>query len=118
MASLAIALPCLPGGADKLRALARECSGPRRPEFDDFHRRVGLSGERWFLQQTPQGELLILTLEGDPAGALAKLGASDHPFDIWFREAVREVHGVDLSQPPAGPPPELVFESVTAGVPA
>ena len=116
MATLAIALPCLPGGADKLRSLARECSGPRRAEFDDFHRRVGLSGERWYLQQTPQGELLILALEGDPGGALAKLAASGHPFDVWFRGAVKEVHGVDLAQPLPGPPPDLVLENMTEGV--
>jgi len=118
MGTLAIALPCLTGGAERLRAIARECDGPRRADFDDFHRRVGLTSERWFLQQTPQGELLILQLEGDPIGALGKLAGSNHPFDVWFREAVREVHGVDLSEPLPGPPPELVFEHAGSGVPA
>jgi hypothetical protein len=107
---MAVALPCLPGGGQKLRELARECSGPRRAEFEDFHRRVGLVGERWFLQQTPQGELAVIALEGDPGGALQKLAASDQPFDVWFRERVKEVHGVDFGQPLPGPPPELVFE--------
>ena len=116
MAYLAIALPCVPGGADKLRALADECAGPRQAEFEEFHRRVGLSEERWFVQQTPQGDLCIITLEGDPAGAMAKLGASQHPFDVWFREAVKGVHGVDFAAPMPGPPPVQVFESVTAGV--
>ena len=118
MATLSIALPCLPGGADRLRALAGELSGPRRAEFDDFHRRVGLAGERWYIQQTPQGELLILALDGDPAGALARLAQSDHPFDGWFRTAVKEVHGVDLSRPLPGPAPEMVLESSTEEVPA
>ena len=111
MAHLAIALPCLPGGADKLRDLARECSGPRQAEFEDFHRRLGLSAERWFLQQTPQGDLCIVTLEGDPAGAMARLGSSQHPFDVWFREAVKGVHGVDFAAPLPGPAPVQVFES-------
>src|ERR1051326_2960801 len=110
MEGFAIALPCLPGGAEKLRAVAAACAGSRREEFEDFHRRVGLTGERWFLQQTPQGELVIVTLDGDAAGSMKKLGASDHPFDVWFREQVRQVHGVDFTQPPVGPPPELVFE--------
>lgn len=118
MAHLAIALPCLAGGAEKLRDLARECAGPRQAEFEDFHRRVGLSAERWFLQQTPQGDLCIVTLEGDPMGAMAKLGASQHPFDVWFRDAVKAVHGVDFAAPLPGPPPDQVFESVTEGVPA
>lgn len=110
MSSLAIALPCLPGGAEKVRQLAQECSGPRRGEFEDFHGRLGLTSERWYLQRTPQGELLLVVLDGDPGGAMAKLGGSDHPFDVWFREQVKHVHGVDFAQPMPGPPPEQVFE--------
>ena len=109
MASLALALPCLPGGADKLRSLAEECRGPRRQEFEEFHHRVGLTDEGWYLQSTPQGELFILTLEGDPMGAVAKLAASRHPFDSWFKERAKEIHGVDFNQPLPGPPPEQVF---------
>ena len=110
MQNLALALPCLPGGADKLRRLAAECRGPRHEEFADFHQRVGLDVERWYLQQTPQGELAIVYLEGDPAGAMGKLAVSDHPFDIWFRDQAKAVHGVDFAQPLPGPPPEAVFE--------
>ena len=110
MSHLAIALPCLPDGASKLRDLAAACAGPRREEFAEFHRRVGLDKERWYLQQTPSGDLLVLTLDGDPGGALARLAGSDHPFDVWFREQVRDVHGVDLSAPLPAPPPEMVFE--------
>ena len=110
MKRLALALPCLPGGDQKLRDLAEECRGPRRSEFEDFHRRVGLEREAWFLQQTPLGALFVLTLEGDPAGAIAKLSTSEHPFDQWFKERAREVHGVDFNEPLPAPPPEMVFE--------
>jgi hypothetical protein len=110
MGSMAIAIPCLPGGGEKLRILAKECAGPRRQEFADFHARVGLTSEQWFLQQTPQGEMLILVLEGDPVGALAALAESKDEFDTWFLERVKEVHGVDLRQPLPGPAPEMVFE--------
>ena len=110
MPHLAIALPCLPGGADKLRQLAKECAGPRKAEFADFHKRVGLSLEHWFLQKTPQGELVILHLDGDPMGAMAKLAGSDHPFDRWFRDQVQKVHGVDFAKPLPGPAPEPIFE--------
>ena len=109
MATLALALPCLPGGADQARKLAAACRD-RRAEFTDFHHRVGLSAERWYLQDTPQGTLILLVLEGDPQGAVGKLAASDHPFDRWFREQVRAIHGVDFSQPLPGPLPEQVFE--------
>ena len=110
MAQLAIAIPTIPGGGDALRRLAEECSGPRKDEFQDFHERVGLEREAWYLQQTPQGELFILVLEGDPLGALGTLAASDHEFDQWFLDRAKEVHGMDLRQPLPGPPPEQVFE--------
>ena len=110
MANLAIALPCLPGGGAKLREIAAECSNGRRTEFEDFHRRVGLTVERWYLQQTPMGELCLITIDGDPLGAMAKLAASDHPFDVWFKDQIKLVHGVDFGQPMPGPPPEQVFE--------
>jgi hypothetical protein len=90
--------------------MAEECRGSRRAEFEDFHRRVGLSKESWYLQQSPQGELFVLVIEGDPLGAVQKLGASNESFDVWFRERAKEVHGVDFSQPLPGPPPEQVFE--------
>ncbi len=109
MATLALALPCLPGGAQALRELADACNGSRRREFEAFHRRVGLTEERWYLQQTPQGEIFILTLAGDPEGAIAKLRGSDHPFDRWFKEQARAVHGIDFDQPLPGPPPEQIF---------
>jgi hypothetical protein len=43
-------------------------------------------------------------------GAIQKLAASDHPFDRWFKEQSREVHGIDFNQRLPGPPPEQVFE--------
>jgi hypothetical protein len=110
MSTLALALPCLPGGADKLRQLAEQCRGPRHEEFAGFHQRAGLDIERWYLQQTPQGELFVLYLDGDPLGAIGMLAASDHPFDVWFREQAKQIHGIDFSQPLPAPPPEVVFE--------
>ena len=97
-----------------LHGLAEICRGERRQEFEDFHRRVGLSAEQWFLQQTPQGDLFMLILEGDPLGAVTKLAGSDHPFDRWFKERVREVHGVDFNQPCPGRRPNRFLRARSA----
>lgn len=97
-----------------MRRLAQEVQGPRRDEYDDFHRRVGLQGEAWYIQQTPQGDLSIAYLEGDdPLRSVQALAQSDHPFDRWFKEQVKLVHGIDFNQPPAGPLPEVVHDSVS-----
>ncbi len=42
--------------------------------------------------------------------AMQHLAASNEPFELWFRERVKGVHGVDFAQPLPGPPPEVVFE--------
>jgi hypothetical protein len=42
---------------------------------------------------------------------MAKLGSSEHQFDKWFGAKVSEVHGIDLAQPPPGPPPQLYLDS-------
>jgi hypothetical protein len=45
------------------------------------------------------------------------MGRSQEPFDVWFRQFLMEIYGLDLSQPPAGPPPEQVLDwSATARV--
>lgn len=38
------------------------------------------------------------------------IAASNHPFDVWFKEQVTEFTDLDLSQPPPGPPLELVLQ--------
>ena len=54
----------------------------------------------------------IVYLEADdiPA-AMAAVTSSDLPFHQWFRERVREVHNLDLSQQP--PPQPTVLHDTT-----
>jgi hypothetical protein len=68
--------------------------------------------ERAFLQQTPHGDLVIVTLEGDdPAAAFMKFAEGSDPFTQWFRAKVAELHGVDLAAAFPGPLPQLVADS-------
>jgi hypothetical protein len=36
------------------------------------------------------------------------IASSQEPFDVWFRERMQEVHGVDLAEP--APPPKQVLD--------
>ena len=68
--------------------------------------------ERTFHQQTPQGDFVIVTLEGnDPEAAFAKFGQGTDPFTTWFKAQVKEIHGMDLGQPPPVPMPKLMVDS-------
>ena len=110
MALLVTAAPILPGKTDQWRQFIAELNGPRRREFEESRQRAGVH-ERTFLQQTPQGDLVIATFEGeDPAGALGRMATSDDEFTRWFLQQVADIHGVDPEQ--AMPAlPELVVDS-------
>jgi hypothetical protein len=113
MAMLAIAIPILPGKTDAWRSFIAELNGPRKDEFDASRRRLGVR-ERTFFEQTPMGDLVLVTLEGDdPAGAFAAFGQGSDDFTTWFKQQVQAVHGVDLGAPPPGPLPELVADTGT-----
>ena len=111
MALFAAAIPILPGKTDAWRQFVDELAGARKAEFDASRRRHGVR-ERTFLQQTPMGDFAVVTLEGDdPAGAFLRFAQDSDEFATWFKDRLREVHGVDPDAPPPGPLPELVVDS-------
>jgi hypothetical protein len=64
--------------------------------------------ERTFHQQTPQGDFVVVTMNGDdPEGAFTRFAEGTDPFTQWFKTQAMEIHGVDLSKPPPGPLPKL-----------
>lgn len=111
MASLAMAFPILPGKTEQWQHFCQEMVGPRYSEYQASRKRLGLTREVAYLQHTPQGDLAIIYVEAPSVPAVfGGLGASQEPFDVWFREQALEIHGVDLSQPPAGPLPEAIVD--------
>jgi hypothetical protein len=111
MTTVATALPILPGKTEEWRRTVQEATGPRRSELDDMHRRLNVHKANWFLQQTPQGDVAIVVLEGeDAAEAFAKWGQSRHALDMWFKEKIGATYGLDFNQPPPGPLPAMMYE--------
>lgn len=111
MALMAVAFPILPGKTDEWRAFMHELNGPRRQEFVDSRKKAGVH-ELTFLQPTPMGDLVIVTLDGDdPARSFGQLLAGTDAFSTWFRDQATRIHGIDPSSLPAGSPSELVVDS-------
>ncbi|MFQ5854323.1 MAG: hypothetical protein ACE5LU_01580 [Anaerolineae bacterium] len=109
MASLALTIPILPGKTEEFRAFVQEALGPRRAELDASGRKHGLDRQLIWVQPTPQGDVLIVYLEGDdPVKSNDSFVASQDPFDVWWKERIQAITGVDFNQPPPGLP-ELVF---------
>ena len=100
MASVAFTARVLPGKLDAWKAFHAQLDGPRRRDFEAQQRRLGLVRHRVWLHETAAGPVALVVQEGEePERARAILAASTHPFDAWFREQVKELHGVDLSEP-------------------
>jgi hypothetical protein len=109
MPVVAFVAPLLPGKAEDHRQFCEELLGARRDEYEASRRRLGITREGAWHQETPAGTVSVIYLEADDPGAATQgMGTSTDPFDEWFRERVREIHGFDLASPP--PPSEQVLD--------
>jgi hypothetical protein len=117
MPAIAFTAPLLPGKTEIDRLAMESCwRGERREAHQDARRRAGITKESVWLQSTPGGDLAVVYLEADDIGAaLATLGGSQEPFDRWFREHIRDVHGIALEDGFGPPVPLLDFDVDRAG---
>jgi hypothetical protein len=108
---LAFIAPVLPGKDDAARAFAREAFVTRRGDFAESRKALGQSAEVVTLNVTPMGSIVAVYLEGsDPVDANRRFAASDRPYDVWFKERLKELFPsqIDFSQPV--PPVKELFD--------
>jgi len=111
MAALAMAFPILPGKTEQWKHFCQEMAGPRRSEYEASNKRIGATRAALYLQQTPQGDMVVVYQEAaDMQHFFEAMGMSQEPYFVWFREQVKEIHGVDFSQPLPGPLPEAFMD--------
>ena len=107
----AITFPILPGKTDQWLKFINALNTDKKAEMDASRLALG-TRERTFLQRTPMGDFIIVTLEGkDPQSAFTNFGKGTDAFTQWFKKEVLECHGIDLANPPQGPLPEMVLDS-------
>ena len=101
MGYISFAAPVQPGKTDTWKEAVAAINGPRRSDYEASRRRIGVKSERAFLQQTPMGDMVIVSIEADDTSSFMKdMAMSTDPFDVWFKETVVVgVHGMDLSNP-------------------
>ncbi len=114
----AVVFPILPGKTGEWRSFVAELEGARNAEYTESRRRAGVR-ERAFLQPTPMGDLVILTLDGDdPSRSFGEMMSATDAFTTWFIERVKAIHGVDLRVPMTKSPSELISDTDRVAVPA
>jgi hypothetical protein len=110
MASIAFAVPVVPGQEEFDRQMLDEMAGSRREEYEAAMKEAGATRHAVWHQQTPDGSTLaVVYIEaGDAKAAAEHLGSADAPFNQWFREQMQRVHGIDISGP--APPSNQVHD--------
>ncbi|MFI5144623.1 MAG: hypothetical protein ACHQJ4_03425 [Ignavibacteria bacterium] len=111
---MAFSAPILPGKTEQWKKFINELKTTRNKEFSESRKSLNIR-ERSFLQQTPMGDVVVVTLEGDePAAAFASIANSNNPFSEWFVKEVIEIHGFNLKDMMKMPQPELILDSHTS----
>ena len=120
MSGIVLTFPIVAGKVEAWRRFCQEMSGSRRQAYEASRRQLGITRERLALVETAFGSAAVTTLEADDVGrALGQIIASNFPFDLWYREQVLALHGINLTRyadfsQQADPPEnqELLFEWV------
>ena len=118
MSGIVLTFPILSGKVEAWRRFCQELSGSRRLPYEASRQRMGITRERLALIETPFGATAVTTLEApDVDRALGQIIASETPFDVWYRERLQKLHGINLAgyerftQPtPVPDNQELLFE--------
>jgi hypothetical protein len=109
MATYSFAAPIVPGKTEAWKEFAKEMGGPRRKEWAASRARAGVTGETAWLQTTPHGDFAVVTMEGpDIEKSLVSAGTSTDPFDQWFSQKIKELHGLTTEEMSKLPPNKIL----------
>jgi hypothetical protein len=99
----------LPGKEAAVKQFAKDMQSKKK-DFEKSEKRLDVKRETWFLQTSPQGTLVIVNFEAkDLNKAFTGFAKSTDPFDVWMKDQVKQLTGLDMSAPMTGPLPELLF---------
>ena len=103
------ALPIQPGKDSQARQFLHELEHQRKEQYARSERRLGIPEEVWALQQLPSGLAYVVYFKsGNIGAAFQSFAQSQDEFDRWFKQQVKETTGLDLNEPPAAAPSEIV----------
>jgi len=111
MSGIVLTFPILTGKVEAWRRFCQELSGSRQQPYEASRQRLGITREQLALVDTAFGATAVTTLEApNVARALGEIISSNLPFDVWYRDRLLELHGVNLAGyeqfAQRAPPPE------------
>jgi hypothetical protein len=98
MSGIVLTFPILADKVETWRRFCQELASSRRQSYEASRQRLGITFERLALLESAFGATAVTTLEApDVDRALGQIITSVLPFDIWYRERIQEMHGVNLA---------------------
>jgi len=105
MATSTFALPLDASKVSKAKEFTQHHQGPRKAHFDEFTKRHGVEKVQVWLQEKPA--MVIVQVTGpDVNKAHMSHSESDHEFDVWMKDMMKELHGIDFHGISAGEHPQ------------
>lgn len=112
MARAVLPFPVLPGKTEAdIRSITDRFAA--EPEaYRQSRQGAGVTMERVYWQHTPMGDFVVAYVESSSSYAetMAAVARDNSELGRFFAEKVREIHGIDITQPPQGPEPEIVAQ--------
>ena len=102
MPSTVFAVPILSGKTEAWKQALAEINGPRKNEYLQARRDLGITKEVVCLQQSPQGDMVVVYIEArDTSRVLQDMMQATDSFHQWFGQAIlQDTHGIDPTQAP------------------
>ena len=98
MSCIVLTFPILPGKEESWRWFCQEISSSQLQMYLSSRRSMGITHERLVLVKNAFGSSSMITLEApDIAQAFGRIIDSHLPFDVWYRERIQELHGINLA---------------------
>ena len=102
--------PIQDGKLEAYKSWIKEITENRMEAFNDMNKRHGITRHEVWLAETVTGPLVAVIHEGPGADEfMPNVANSKNDFDVWFRDAIMDLHGMDLGAPPPGPLPERMI---------
>ena len=96
-----LVVPLLTGKEDELRAFYREVDRPRQQDHDRSEQRLGITKEIAWLAPLNGGTAAVIYIESENLEqAFWQFVQSQDEFDLWFKQRVLDLSGLDLNNPP------------------
>lgn len=104
-----LVVPVLPGKEDELRAFYGELDGPRQQDYDRSEQRLGITKEIAWRAPIDGGSAAVIYIESENfERAFSQFVQSRDEFDLWFKQSVLDISGLDLNNPPEIELPDLL----------